>query len=74
MTPSASRHRHPIGISRRELLQVGYSGLLGIGLSGLPARAAEQKSRRKPKSVVIVFLTGAPSHIDMFDLKPEAPA
>jgi hypothetical protein len=61
-------------------LQVGYSGLLGIGLSALPARAASAsaaaplpKLERKPKSLILVFLTGAPSHLDMFDLKPDAP-
>ena len=73
-------HRHPIGINRRELLQVGYSGLLGIGLSSLLASSAQAaplpggEGRRRPKSVIIVFLTGAPSHLDMFDLKPDAPA
>jgi len=70
-------HRHTIGINRRELLQVGYSGLLGFGLSDLLSRqaaaAADEKLARKPKSVIIVFLTGAPSHLDMFDMKPEAP-
>ena len=66
--------RHPIGIHRRELLQVGYSGLLGIGLSSVLGQTARAETRRSPKSVIIVFLTGAPSHIDMFDLKPDAPA
>ena len=65
--------RHPIGIHRRELLQVGYSGLLGIGLSSVLGQPARAETRRSPKSVIIVFLTGAPSHIDMFDLKPDAP-
>ncbi|MBM4071295.1 MAG: DUF1501 domain-containing protein [Planctomycetes bacterium] len=69
-------HSHRIGITRREMLQVGYSGLLGLGLSsvlggGVAAAATE---RRQARSVIIVFLTGAPSHIDMFDMKPEAPA
>jgi hypothetical protein len=77
--PAPAGHRHTIGVSRRELLQVGYSGLLGIGLPGLLAgRAAagqsDGKPARKPKSVLIVFLTGAPSHIDTFDMKPDAPA
>jgi hypothetical protein len=72
-------HRHTTGLTRREILQVGYSGLLGIGLTGLlakQARAASAAGRQagKAKSVVIVFLTGGPSHIDTFDLKPEAPA
>ena len=82
MTPLQSPgHRHRIGISRRELLQVGYTGLLGLSLPSLlthQAVSAEAKqpvgrTRRKAKSVIIVFLTGAPSHIDTFDLKPDAP-
>ncbi len=82
MTPSDPGHRHSIGITRRELLQVGYSGLLGIGLPSLLARRAEAADTarlaggdvRKPKSMILVFLTGAPSHLDTFDMKPDAPA
>jgi len=37
--------------------------------SAAPAGAA-----RKQKSMILIFLTGAPSHIDTFDMKPEAPA
>jgi hypothetical protein len=68
-------HLHTTGLSRREVLQVGYSGLLGIGLSSLFSGNAPAKNRaaRKPKSVILVYLTGAPSHLDTFDLKPEAP-
>ena len=32
-----------------------------------------QTQTRTPKSVIIVFLTGAPSHLDTFDMKPDAP-
>ena len=68
------RHRHSIGVNRRELLQVGYSGLLGVGLSSLGVRAALGQTKPKAaKSVIIVFLTGAASHHDTFDMKPEAP-
>lgn len=68
-------HRHTIGVTRRELLQVGYSGLLGMGLSSLmgPATAANAPSR-KVRSIILVFLTGGPSHVDTFDMKPDAPA
>ena len=75
---SSSRlaHQHRIGITRRELLQVGYTGLLGIGLPSLlgqrPAHAAGGTPRRG-KSFILIFLTGAPSHLDTFDLKPDAP-
>ncbi|HWG47868.1 MAG TPA: DUF1501 domain-containing protein [Gemmataceae bacterium] len=82
MTSSCSpSHRHTIGINRRELLQVGYTGLLGIGLPALlaqqaasaEARRANGERPRKAKSVILIFLTGAPSHIDMVDMKPDAP-
>ena len=40
MTSSRLGHRHQIGITRRELLQVGYSALLGVGLPSLLAHRA----------------------------------
>lgn len=74
-------HRHAVGMNRRELLQVGYSGLLGLGLPAILARQAASADSerlagvaRKAKSVILVFLTGAPSHHDTFDMKAEAPA
>lgn len=62
------RHQHRVGITRRELLQVGYSGLLGVGLpSALAGRTLGSDADRgvqslpaKPKQVLIIFLTGAP--------------
>jgi uncharacterized protein (DUF1501 family) len=62
-------------LNRRELLQVGYSGLLGIGLPAFcgQAHCTPARSGRKTKSVILVFLTGAPSHLDTFDPKPDAP-
>jgi uncharacterized protein (DUF1501 family) len=83
MTASSPRtYPHPIGITRRELLQVGYSGLLGISLSSLLTRQAAcaavnqagERTAKKPKSLILVFLTGAASHHDTFDMKPDAPA
>ncbi len=75
-------HQHRTGLSRRELLQVGYSGLLGVGLqsalaSQTSAAVAGDNVKLlpgKPKQIVIVFLTGAASHHDTFDMKPDAPA
>ncbi len=78
MTPS---HRHGCGIVRREFLQVGFSGFLGLGLSSVLAARANAAKISGPlpeavgraKSVILVFLTGGPSHIDTFDPKPDAP-
>ncbi len=63
-------HRRTTGIQRREALQVGFSGLVGLGMSSL---AKSAPTPRTPKSVIVVYLTGAPSHIDTFDPKPDAP-
>lgn len=69
-------HHHAVGVHRRELLQVGYSGLLGVGLASLLGERASGSApaTRRPKSVIVVFCTGAPSHLDTFDPKPDAPA
>ncbi len=73
-------HQHNIGLTRREVLQVGYSGLLGVGMPAVLSKstAADDSSnnaagQRSPKSVLIVFLTGAASHHDTFDMKLDAP-
>ena len=78
-------HQHRFGLNRREALQVGYSGLLGLGLPTLLAHQARSAETMPPaettppngqraRSVILIFLTGAPSHLDMFDLKPDAAA
>jgi hypothetical protein len=65
------------GASRREVLRVG--GLSLFGSMTLPrllhAEQAGTGPRRGPaKSIVLVNLYGGPSHIDTFDMKPDAPA
>ena len=72
--------------TRRDLIRIGGSGVLGLGLGGMftlqarSARAAtEKKSRRgapgwgKAKSVIMIFLQGGPSHIDLWDPKENVP-
>ncbi|MBY0228948.1 MAG: DUF1501 domain-containing protein [Gemmataceae bacterium] len=55
--------------SRRQMLAAG-AGLAGLSLADL-LRAAP---RARPKSVIYIVLDGGPSHIDLWDLKPDAPA
>ena len=74
MPPKGPSHRPAHGISRREWLQVGCSSVLGLGLPSLLAGRAEAASSvRRPGSVILVWLTGAASHLDTFDPKPDAP-
>jgi hypothetical protein len=71
--PTERRVRFCDGLSRREFLQVGALGVGGLTLADvLRARAAD--SSRLPKAVIMVLLRGGPSHIDMYDPKPDAPA
>ncbi|HEX3315649.1 MAG TPA: DUF1501 domain-containing protein [Gemmataceae bacterium] len=61
--------------SRRDFLKVGALGLGGLSLADvLRLRAgATETPRHRPKSVIMVVLAGGPSHIDMYDMKPNAP-
>ena len=63
------------GLTRRELLQVGGAGLLGLSLPRvLAAEAARPLPSRPAKSVIFLFLFGGPSQLENFDLKPDAPS
>jgi hypothetical protein len=60
--------------SRRHLLKVGGLGLLGLTMPKLfGAEAARKGPAPRAKSVIFLFQFGGPSHIDMFDRKPDAP-
>jgi hypothetical protein len=71
----------PGRFSRRELLRAGALGLGGLTLADLmrheaTANHGSTKSSpvsSRPKSVIYIVLNGGPSHIDMWDLKPQAP-
>lgn len=66
------------GMTRRDLLRVGSIGLFGLTLPALlraEAQARESTGRAPSDvNVILIWLDGGPSHIDMFDPKPEAPA
>jgi uncharacterized protein (DUF1501 family) len=67
------------GVTRRELLRVGGSAMLGLSLAGLlrTERAAASSSTGagagKAKSVILLYLQGGPSHLDLWDPKENVP-
>jgi len=70
-----ANHGYCDGIRRRDFLQVGALGLGGLSLSSYLrlAEAGEVNPQSKGKAGILIYLTGGPSHMDTFDLKPEAP-
>jgi hypothetical protein len=62
------------GIKRRDFLRIGALGT-GIGLSSyLRLASAGEIQGAKAKAAIFINLTGGPSHMDTFDLKPDAPS
>ncbi|MEZ6048329.1 MAG: DUF1501 domain-containing protein [Planctomycetaceae bacterium] len=69
-------------ISRRETVQVGALSLLGLNLASLSTIKSLQAQERSHadvsntsyKSCIFIFLFGGPSQLDLWDMKPEAPA
>ena len=71
------------GITRRELIRVGGSAMLGLSLASiLVTEEAQGKSKKggggpgfgKAKSVIMIYLQGGPSHLDLWDPKDNVPA
>ena len=63
---------HCDGFSRRDFLKVGGMAAGGLSLGQLLEVEAAQKKGRSHKAVINIYLPGGPSHLDFFDLKPEA--
>jgi hypothetical protein len=59
-----------LGPTRREWLRLGALAPLGLALPRL--LAGEQK--RPARSCLLIFMDGGPSHVDLWDMKPDAPA
>jgi hypothetical protein len=74
---SSSESASSVRLSRRAALQIGWAGLGTVGsLWGNwlnLAAAGATTTQKRAKSVILIFNCGAPSHTDLWDMKPEAP-
>lgn len=59
--------------SRRTFLQAGFLALGGLGLGDVIRLRAETESRDPETSIILIWLQGGPSHMETYDLKPDAP-
>jgi uncharacterized protein (DUF1501 family) len=72
--------RH-LGVTRRDVLRVGGSGMMGLTLGSMFQLQAQAKETTavggagwgKAKSVIMVYLQGGPSHLDLWDPKYDCP-
>jgi hypothetical protein len=63
------------GLRRRDFLHAGSLGLIGLSLGDLFAlKAAGRTDTAREKNCIMLFLVGAPSQLDTWDMKPNAPA
>lgn len=72
-----STRRYCDGMNRRSFVQIGMAGMASVGLPAL-LRAKEQSQElgtsAKKTSVILLWLDGGPSHLDLYDMKPQAPS
>lgn len=71
-----------LGVTRRDILRVGGSAVLGMSLAGMLRSRESQAAAamtgsgpgwNKAKSVIMIYLQGGPSHLDLWDPKPSSP-
>ena len=68
-------HRTCDGLVRRDVLKVGVLGAGGLTLSQFLRNSQGKDTSAKPlRSAIFIDLAGGPTHLDTFDLKPDAPA
>ena len=65
-------HKYCDRITRRDALQAGLLGGAGLGLSTFLSLDAAEDSATSGRNAIFIFLTGGQSHIDTWDLKPDA--
>ena len=71
---SDKSHSHCDGVSRRHFLKIGGMAAGGLSLAQLLSLETRAKTGHSHKAIINIYLPGGPSHLDMFDLKPEAPS
>jgi hypothetical protein len=74
--PDANSDPRGAGLTRRGFLRLGTLTLGGLSLGDVLRLRAESPApgRSRQKSVIMIHLSGGPSHLDMYDMKPGAPA
>lgn len=59
--------------SRRNMMKASLAGIAGLSLPDLLRQRANGATRSNQRAVILLWMTGGPSHIDMWDMKPDRP-
>ncbi|MDP6447738.1 MAG: DUF1501 domain-containing protein [Pirellulaceae bacterium] len=62
------------GVSRRNFLKIGGMALGGLSLSQAMGGESQAGTGSSHKAIINIYMPGGPSHIDLWDLKPNAPS
>src|SRR4051812_10766159 len=76
LTINGASQRFCDGVNRRNFLKIGAFGA-GLTLADMLRAKAHATGAAAPtaqKSAIMIYLPGGPSHMDMYDLKPDAPS
>jgi hypothetical protein len=73
MIPGCPDYQTTCRITRRRLLQAGSAGIAGLSLPALLRAEQGPASSPRAKHIILLHQFGGPSHLDTFDMKPDAP-
>lgn len=73
LTIAGPRSRYCDGLSRRSWLRIGGLALGGLALPQILQAESQSGAGKSAKGIIMVLLPGGPTHLDTFDLKPDAP-
>ena len=73
LTIAGQRSRFCDGMSRRTWLRIGALGMGGLALPEILRAESLSEKQKRIKGIIMVILPGGPSHLDMYDLKQDAP-
>ncbi len=74
LTILGKKQRYCDGIDRRSFMKLGALGIGGLTLADVLRAESAAGIKSSPKAIINIHLSGGPSHQDMWDLKPNAPA
>ena len=62
------------GMARRDFLKIGGMAMGGLSMANMYDADLQAKTGSNHRAIINIYMPGGPSHIDLWDLKPDAPS